>query len=512
MRSPLVFALVFLASCSASQVKIHEQKPSVLLPVTWGFSPEKSAATVVSGENDDPLMFGMRVVTALTSPAVRSNRGSVTGMEAAFAKVMAARNELGYWPHPAYSNFPEGWYSGMDFAGVALAAAALADVTGIRKYRRAGEALILDMIRPADEGGTLWSSDKTECWMAEYLWPGMDEAQQNYVLNGFLLALQALVIFERSMDDRRVSEALECSIESLKAVAGDFFFADGSWSFYMLDGPSTNPAHYLIYETNQFDALYALTGDGFFADQASKRRAIFATHYPVYQDGNDYLFLRTGTPHPYLPDIYQTRLIFMDIWGAEVGRSESGGDNRMVMRGSLPRRASAVSVVVYSGRSEIEMSRGPLVATPGGAAVKIGFTGSAWIDADAVHGGWLVGSDGRISLALDGPCPASAFDRFALDVTLSAGTRWGIGIWGEDGSEIYRYLPEMKRGRHVVPLSRYGFSKPHEVPESIIKVVLYFYPAEPLTVSINKLTTLPDQAAFAGFVEDTKPGRLYIEN
>lgn len=456
---------------------------TVRLPLTWALDPASSAAKLSTGGVDDPLLLGMEVVSALTARTVPDTTTDVAAK--AWRNMMARRNDVGIWDHDAYDSYPDGWYSAMDFASMALAAFALGEASGDGQFIAEGRDLIHQMIRPVREGGTDHETDAAKCWFSEYAWPDMKAADEAYVLNGAMLAMLALETYA-ALDPRddALGGALQCHLASIEAIAPEYVTPDGEWGRYMLQPPTPLHTHYLIYEVNEFDALYRLTGRQLYRDLATERRSRFAQHFKVFRRGDLFTFSRLGPPHPTIPDIYGTRLLFRDIFGSVVATADSkdggAGPGAFFMTGPLPSGAVSYDLLAYSGESQIIIVRHGEFSVADGEPEHLPYDEKPILDLAPDEECYRASPElsdanaGRLILTFEQPLPASKFNLFLLDIETVAGLSWGIGLNTAD-RELFRYVDTPHDGRNLVPISRFGFSDPGMKDEMVESATIYIY-------------------------------------
>jgi len=488
----------------------------VMLPYIYGYDPDDSLNRVKNDNISDPLIFGGRVLSALASKKVAGNSKSLKIVKDRFLSFMRTRDDtLGYWPHQAYEDFPAGWYSGMDFSGIALAAQALYESTRDEEYKRIAITLMEQLIRPVDAGGAMHSTEISSCWIGEFVWPGMTREHETYVLNGFLYSLQTLAIFSKIYpDNANFVNALKCAEDGYKSSADRFVFSDQSWLYYMLHNKTTNQPHYVIFETMQFDALHRLTNSEFYAREADIRRNIFGRSYKVFKKDGKFLFSLLGDPHPTRPDIYHTILMFRDAAGKLTGTADRVDfKGSYFMRGDLPPNTESVSIIQKSRSQVFTMYTGPLVTPADDSPEAAAFTEETFALIEKSDEGWLATGESRLILNLDRAVPAERFRLFALDLRITRGANWGIGLWDPDGNEVFRYLPPPNLSeRSLVPISSLGFTRPETIGKRIKSVVLYFYPKEPASIRINGLHFFPDYYAFSEWAKDVGESSILIDD
>lgn len=185
------------------------------------------------------------------------------------------------------------------------------EIMGNDRYKDAALAAARLYMKSPLEGGVLWERNGT-CWISEYAWDGMSEADEYHVLNGHLLGLQSLFLLARKSGETDLMKAYECARDGTEALANAFYMKDDVWSNYQITPPVLVPAHYLLFEATLFESLHYLTKDAMYIEHANRRKAIFAKQYPVVlvRDGNRFkaIVSSIGAPHPDNPDNYGFKL------------------------------------------------------------------------------------------------------------------------------------------------------------------------------------------------------------
>lgn len=480
------------ATVPAQHVPMDRVNPELervtLLPMTWGREPSSSLARLLQNSYDDPLLFGMDLITAIGSPTTLDD-DSLSQLRDVFLGFLEQRNSKGYWHHDFYDPFPSGWYSSMDFASVALGGYYLSIALDDAELIEISTALVEQMIMPVEKGGTKHQTKLAKCWLGEFVWPNMGEDDQNFVINGFLFALEVLEIFARSeYSSPEMKVVRDCAVNDLKILSHDALYADLSWSYYMLQPLIPNQPHYIIYETNQFDALFAVTGNLFYRSQAEIRRAIFKQNFmPQLTDGM-LKFTQLGGPHPFKPDLYVTNIKFLDNHDRLISESRNSftetGENEYLLNGIIPAGATSYQFVVESGGSNILMYSEPIDAPAlNESDVAVKFSTSTIFDAKEIEPGkkWVIErgdrGEARIMLALDQPLTIEQLKNFAIKTNVSSQISWGIGLRDEKDNEAFRYLPlPIPNTRKWLPLSSNGFEKIELIGDKIHHIALYLYP------------------------------------
>lgn len=462
---------------SQSDGLLIDRSRAELSPFLWGTkrAPAVFADEISGTLTDDPLVAGMQVLSVLR--AHRGPRG-ISHSRKRLDRLYAEMRAPGYWPHKPHDEFPNGWWSAMDFASIALASLVLADQTGIDRYRVKAFELMDRMTAPVPEHGAMWRLPSGNCWFAEYAWDGQTLEKETWVLNGFLFALQAIHYFAKR-DPERFKEKYECARNGLEEKRDAFDYADRSWVYYMLNPLTENQGHYAVYETIQLDAMFSLTGDGLYSDLAKRRRDLLRKGFPVYRVGDRIFFSTLGPPHPYRPDLYALKLELLDEEGkllltyyTPMGRSDPM--DKQFIFDIAPAEAKTARVTSYSGADQVllfetaiadispsqhlvaKAKRTPILDAEEAEAGAI--TVNPQINADPSNPSSYVNHQARLEYAFE-----PLFDRsevYAIGVEVEASQKESLQIMltDVDMRQISRYTPQVRPGkRQLVLLSLEGF-------------------------------------------------------
>ncbi|RME30782.1 MAG: hypothetical protein D6800_01510 [Candidatus Zixiibacteriota bacterium] len=327
---PLIFVFLFAASCSCGKTREESRRPEygrlgVLAPYLIGRDEYKMRAALeqsldaevagkpalsIAAEGLAHLYYGSR-----DQSEIQIQRG-LDLLEFLFDGFPHHRKDDAghvYWLYPEpYNTLPANWWSAMDNAAVGLLAHQAYLLTRNADYLDRAHRALETMLLPPQSGGSLLELPDGGCWLSEYTWPEVTPDSELYVLNGALYALQALLMVSPDLEGEPFRTQITCIQETLQSVAGRFHYPDGRWTFYSLNPrPKANPSHYMLFEIAQFDALFKLTRDSFYNQEAAFRRNAMVSQYrPVWRPETQELFFsRIGGPEPYLLDIYDPELI-----------------------------------------------------------------------------------------------------------------------------------------------------------------------------------------------------------
>jgi len=208
----------------------------------------------------------------------------------------------------------EEWWSAMSDFSFPILLVGLWQETKNLEYKEIAERLVLQALKPVDEGGAVWPVGGN-CWLSEYAWEGMTQSDELWVLNGAMYALVSLGLLSSSLDSEALSAAFSSCAHGTMTKFPDFL-EDSAWPLYMLHEPTINQPHYVTFEITLLDALFRITGEEAFSDQATLRRGMLGRNYPIVgireNQKNRIVFTQNAGPHPYLPDLRFTELTCTD--------------------------------------------------------------------------------------------------------------------------------------------------------------------------------------------------------
>lgn len=316
----LMFSLVTSWSRAESpQEPVLDLDMRAFAPLWWSGLPtaQESPETIQQAiDNKDPFQVFHRLYRAMLLH--RRDKAALAPLmeklDYMLDEYQPADRENGAvkWRYGApHDKIPAGWWSGMDGFQGPLVIYNAGEIMGSDRYKEAALAAARLYMKSPLEGGVLWRRNGT-CWISEYAWEGMSEADEYHVLNGHLLGLQSLFLLARKSGEADLMKAYECARDGTEALADAFYMKDDVWSNYQITPPVLVQAHYLLFEATLFESLHYLTKDAMYLEHANRRKAIFARQYPVVlvRDGNRFkaIVSSIGAPHPDNPDNYGFKL------------------------------------------------------------------------------------------------------------------------------------------------------------------------------------------------------------
>lgn len=425
----------------------------------------------------------------------------------------------------AYGRLPAGWWSGMDSWSFPMLLVGLWQETGYAKFKTLADKLIATASKNVADGGVVWRDD-LGCWFSEYAWETMTQADEFYVLNGHLYALQAIRMIQQATGDSTLGALYACGLRGVKSRASSFDLGS-SWARYMLKPSVINQTHYVIYETMQFDALSRLDPDPFYAEQAARRRVLLQRYFPVRirtAGGTNRLSLSAlGAPHPYSIDTYALYVECSDGTRTESHAIPNPTDTRtpIIERVFLdvateldPLKARCrVDSEYVAMRHTLYEAPVVVLADPVGSGQEIAQTFDAILDAvltspttsviDPVRRYGAPGdpityldTQGRLILTPAAPVAWSADELIGLEFGADGALAIGVTVVSE-GVEYFRYYPRtLAASKTLVLLSPLGFDGGDAI-RNFEKLTVFVYTdqqAAPVTVSAPTLIKFANQA------------------
>ena len=207
----------------------------------------------------DPWIYGGECITRL-------RYAEITGSEADAKYALQVLRNLHAiflkngrsFPHPAYGNFPDGWVSSMDTPTVALCAQIAYQMFLENDYRNMRDDFIEVINRETKDGGFYLLLPNNLAWFSEYSNRATTPDNEMYVLNGFLISLQSVLMLAQSMNNDHLMGLYTQNFNSYRSLLRKFWYKDNNWSYYMLNPREPIPPHYMIFETKQLNALQKL--------------------------------------------------------------------------------------------------------------------------------------------------------------------------------------------------------------------------------------------------------------
>lgn len=533
--------------------KIVEQPFAVLAPYLWG---QKSDQQLFSdnrindrGAASDQLILSLETLQLLQSGYSENDQAKLLMAKQNISNIINNKAIIKTadrisWIQPAYEDIPEGWWSCMDNAIIAITMQAAYEVFGDKSYQVMAKQVTDSMLLAPKKGGSLLWLDDKKCWLSEYTWPSMSVKDEYFVLNGCLFALQALKIMADRTGDANYNKIYEATVEGYKSLESKFNNSQEYWTWYMLNPRTVNQTHYHIYETIQLDALYIMTGNIFFKEQADKHRSILAKAFPVYciNYENNHLFAllpRIGTPYFYTIDTYPIRVMFMDEDNKvlKVKYSTNASNLNICERGfiseSIPLGLSKYQVYsIYNGNTfllyeaAIQKSQIKMDSLPTSVSFKITGILDAQnskesnrsvivfpaIQTDKENPNNYQNKQGRIVVDLEQAIDHKSIPYVGFNLFTSYDINIGIDIIDQENRTAFTYyLPLKGEKNNLVLLNWLGFTDIDKLSTTIKGFNIYIYTdklekqgVDKVTVKVNDVLAFPSQVEIYNYLTQNK--------
>jgi len=519
-----------------AEFKILEARTDVLRPYVWFYAEiDKSDAGF-----QQQLDFGdpLRITTVLLQDWLAHR--DIDRIHPKIDKVAAKwglQEPTGRLTYTfPYGRLPAGWYSAMDSWSFPMLLVGLWQETGRNQYKLLAHKLIGQASRDVVDGGTVWRRGDG-CWFSEYAWDGMRASDEFHVLNGHLYALQTIKMLALALDDRRLEELYRCGVRATKARSAEFS-GGRPWPLYMLNPKTVNQTHYVIYETMQFDALFALDKDPFFAEQAALRRHILQEYFPVYfrsyRNAHYLMVSSIGPPHPYQVDTYALELECNDGTRTEYYSLPNPTDSRkpVIQRAMLnaptgltPGKTSCRLSAEYVGNKfMLHESQTRLFGAEAGLGTDVSTTAEALFDAYLAKDGRVIidpsrrhspadapssylDTQGRLVLTPRIPISIDTGDYIGFEFDADGPLRVGVTVTS-NGQDFFRYYPATRASkRALVLLSPLGFDDGHRI-QTLDRITFFFYTDKqerPIVLKPRRLTIFKNQVELYEYFKCVDP-------
>lgn len=441
---------------------------------------------------------------------------------AVLQSLMGTFERNGYFPRPPYSEYDYGWVSSMDAPLIAVLAQMMYEKTGDVKYQSFVDELSHYMLKDVSDHGYIGQIDG-ESWLFEYADTNTDKETGLFVLNGSLLGTLGTALIARATENQNLVDLVESQTRLYQQMMPQFWYENEVWCFYALREHTVNPPHYVIFEIELFQALAEVVGEPFYQQEAQRRMDLMKDYYRLYvydeDDNPQYMFLRSGAPHYYYTDIYQTELVFYGSDGTELKRHVQSGNEmeNACMQGEYPEGTERVEWIVNSslnmGNLQIDVreepfSKGATILTPQWTASADGL-----LDADTLAIDSEQSEEERCNLvaSFDQPVELLPTQIYGIELENTSDEEFStnIVIYDSEGNAISRYLKAVAPGKNLVVFSPIGFSEyGQKAIENMASFNLRIYTIGKENVQANleigNLTQFDDSYSFAGIYQDSE--------
>lgn len=367
------------------------------------------------------------------------------------------------FPRDEYQQYEDGWVSCMDAPTVAVLSELLYERTGHTKYKKYINDLIPYMTMKSDRGGYCVDIDGRK-WFLEYCDKNTNIDNAEFVLNGSLIGTLGTYIIGITNDDENLLTVAKQQTELYKSYCDEYFYNDDAWCYYMRgNGKTINQDHYVIFEIRILNALYEVTKDTFYMEEATRRVDMMKRYYKLFYDASDnYYFVRMGAPHYYYIDIYSTRLSFFDanmnLLCEEIKDGRNYEDS--ILSGRIPSDTEYITWSIVSPYYNVNM--GALTRTyvdRGIADLKATYR----VDENGIlQNGIVVYSKDsdkqriRICAEMNQPIEYEAIYGLEIDNQSDENYSMDVILYDSQGNGSTRTLPELIPGKNICVFSYIG--------------------------------------------------------
>lgn len=375
----------------------------------------------------------------------------------------------------------------MDAPTIMLASQMIYEVTGNKRWDKFVKKLSEYIYSDVKNGGfTLYFKDSNNgqsAWPLEYANTESTVENGIFVLNGSLVGYLGILI----MADVTEDEDLAAYAKQVKNTYKDYFqkyhYNNYDWSYYSLNPLTVNQPHYMIFEKQLFNAIKNLDGDSMIQNEIEYREnALKSILEPQFKKiGNQTFFLirRASAPHPYLIDIYQTRIEFLDKDNHVIEtyhNSISGKSKNNKLRfqegeflaGAVPE--DAVSYRIFAEKTaevEEKLFEDEIAAKERKTVETYDILPDAFFDSKLIHSNEILISsslsektEGRISYTFPVPVNCSQENYYGIELNNLSENTFGVGciLYDSKGNSVKRSYTKLLPGKNLILLSEIGFS------------------------------------------------------
>jgi heparosan-N-sulfate-glucuronate 5-epimerase len=158
------------------------------------------------------------------------------------------------------------WYSGLaQGQGISLLVR-VAEETGRSEYLEAAGRAFISFLKPAHEGGIVFTDEHCDIWFEEYI-----VSPPTHILNGFIWAAWGVYDFFLATKDKAAQESFNRAVETLRRNLDRYDL--GFWSLYEQSGtllPMVASPFYHQLHITQLRLMHRLTGDDMFSQYADR--------------------------------------------------------------------------------------------------------------------------------------------------------------------------------------------------------------------------------------------------
>lgn len=225
----------------------------------------------------------------------------------------------GKFPRPEYQGYEYGWVSSMDAPTVMVLTQMLYEITEDEIYKNFGDELKEYIVKDVSEGGyniKLGGIFDNRIWPLEYADDIKEEDEFYFVNNGSIAGYLGVKLISLTEYDEALEKYLESVESAYESMQDRFLYDKYNWTFYMLNEPTVIPPHYMIFEEKLYYVCSEISDKTFWKEGYEFRKKALKDVLSIdfYKEDGVVkgVMRRACAPHPYLLDIYSTKVEFLD--------------------------------------------------------------------------------------------------------------------------------------------------------------------------------------------------------
>lgn len=308
------------------------------------------------------------------------------------------------------------------------------------------------------------------------------------------LGVKLISLTEYDYELEKYLEKVEAAYESMQ---DRFIYDKYQWTYYMLNEPTVIPPHYMIFEEKLYYVCSKISDKEFWKDGYEFRynslKSVLGME--VYEKDGEIVGIvhRACAPHPYMIDIYGTKIEFLDKEGniiTEWSESISGNCEENIERfekgefliGTIPLDSVRYRMYTVQNNNEFLLFEERIEVKDFDREENVSGKPNATGDIKKRQEDYVY--DTKLSNESNGQLIYELKKDESLDINNYYGVKIAnyyqsdfavsIALYDSNGNACVRYLPKLKRGKNFLLFSEIGFSNINDL-EDISKVIIRLY-------------------------------------
>lgn len=428
----------------------------------------------------------------------------------------------GCFPRPEYKQFSYGWVSSMDAPTVMVASQMMYEITQEKDWEEFVHALINYIPMDVKKGGfTLYSFDENGeefVWPLEYADIKTDNTNAMFVLNGSLLGYLGTRMIAEIYNDEKLLTYTDRVKSTYEKMFDKFHYKKYPWTFYMLNPLTVIPPHYMIFEKELFRSIYEIEKkDLFKVEEIYREEALKGVLQPQFKEigpKRNFVIRRACAPHPYLIDLYNTKIVFFDREGTEVGSIANKVSGSLkgnleafyegeYIFGEVPNNAESYILLaekipdkpieLFEGNIEVREHKNTMIYSLEPSV----YYDAAIVDSNKISINTETNEKGEARLVYELPeaVPLEKENYFGVEIENFSEESYNLGIllYDTKGNDTFRSYTELTPGKNLILINDMGFAEIDSL-NNIKKIALRIYTSgkESSIVSIGNIHIFND--------------------